>query len=132
MAPSLLLCLGAQSSLWGHNSRLGEHKQWFGGARPRHSPPLAPGLGHKTRSQCQGHKKKSETNDKDSSSKDRPSRGHIQGCSRPRTKDTGASILKKRRSSKFFFRRSPKQEKRSLQIFREISGVFQQNFDDSK
>ena len=35
---------------------------------------------------------------------------------------------------KFFFRRSPLEEnkKRSLQIFREVSGVFQQNFSGSK
>ena len=48
---------------------------------------------------------------------------------RPRTKDTGASVLQKR-SSKIFFRRSPLEEskKRSSQSFREVSGVFQQNF----
>ena len=30
---------GAQSSLGGHNFRLGGHKQSFGGARPRNAPP---------------------------------------------------------------------------------------------
>ena len=47
---------------------------------------------------------------KDSPSEDRPSRGP-----RPRTKDTSASVLKKKRSSKKFFRRSPK--KKGLQKF---------------
>ena len=42
--------------------------------------------------------KKSETKAKDSLSEDRTSRGQGQECSRPRpkTKDTGASVLKKR------------------------------------
>ena len=45
---------------------------------------------------------------KDSLSKDRPFRDQGQECSRPRTEDTGASVLlKKKRSSKIFFRRSP-------------------------
>ena len=44
---------------------------------------------------------------KDSLSEERPSRGQGQECSRPRTKDTGASVLQKKRSSKIFFRRSP-------------------------
>ena len=71
-------------------------------------------------------------------------------------KDTGANVFKKKalknffqaiskkslqkffsgekRLKKFFFRRSPIEEnkKRSLQIFREVSGVFQQNFNGSK
>ena len=38
--------------------------------------------------------KKSEA--KDSLSEDRPSRGQGQECSRPRTKDTGASVLQKK------------------------------------
>ena len=52
---------------------------------------------------------------------------------RPRTKDTGASVLQKERSSKIFFRRSSLEEnkKRSSQSFREVSGVFQQNFNGS-
>ena len=49
--------------------------------------------------------KKSEA--KDSLSEDRPSRGQGQECSRPRTKDTGASALEKKRFSKTFLRRSP-------------------------
>ena len=65
---------------------------------------------------------------------------------RPRTKDTGASVLKKNKKSlqifvsgenglqNFFsgnlYLRKPK--KRSLLIFRKVSGVFQQNFIGSK
>ena len=48
-----------------------------------------------------------EAKAKDSLSEDRPSRGHGQKCLRPRTKDTAASVLKKKRSSKKFFRQSP-------------------------
>ena len=46
---------------------------------------------------------------KDSLSKDRPSRGQGQECSRPRprTKDTAANVFQKKRSSKKFFRQSP-------------------------
>ena len=53
---------------------------------------------------------------------------------RPRTKDTDPSVLQKKGLQKFFFRRSllDKTEKRSLQIFREVFGVFQQNFNGSK
>ena len=76
---------------------------------------------------------------------------------RPRTKDTGASVLQKKegfqknfqavskkglekffsgekRLQKFFFRRFPLEEnkKRSSQIFCEVSGAFQQNFNGSK
>ena len=64
---------------------------------------------------------------------------------RPRTKDTDARVLQKKRSSKFFFRRKRssiiffsgdlylrKPKKRSLQIFRKVSGVFQRNFNGSK
>ena len=65
--------------------------------------------------------KKSEATVKDSLFKDRTSRGQGQECSRPRTKGTGASVLKrssrislgdlkKQTSSKIFFRRSPKEE----------------------
>ena len=50
--------------------------------------------------------KKSEA--KDSLSEDRHSRGQGQECSRPRTKDTSASALqKKKRSSQKFFKRFP-------------------------
>ena len=53
--------------------------------------------------------KKSEAKAKDSLSEDRPSRGQGQECSRPRprTKDTAASVLEKKRSSKKFSRQSP-------------------------
>ena len=52
---------------------------------------------------------KFEAKAKDSFSEDRPSRGQEQKCSRPRprTKDTAASVLQKKRSSKKFFRQSP-------------------------
>ena len=75
---------------------------------------------------------------------------------RPRAEDTGASVLQKKSLQKFFsgdlkkkglqnffssgkglqkffFRRSPlENKKRSSQIFREVFGVFQQNFNGSK
>ena len=53
--------------------------------------------------------KNSEAKAEDSLSEDRTSQGQGQECSRPRprTKDTGASVPKKKRSSKIFFRRSP-------------------------
>ena len=41
--------------------------------------------------------KKSEAKAKDSLSEDRPSRGQGQECSRPRTKDTPASVLQKKK-----------------------------------
>ena len=66
---------------------------------------------------------------KDSLSKDRHSRGQEQECSRPRTKDTSASALKKKRSSQKFFKRSLK--KRSSQKFFRQSpqkNVFQKIF----
>ena len=56
--------------------------------------------------------KKSEAKAKDSLSEDRHSRGQGQECSRPRTKDTSASALQKKRSSQKFFRRSPKKKKK--------------------
>ena len=70
--------------------------------------------------------KKSEAKAMDSPSKDRHSRGQGQECSRPRTKDTNASVLqkkffknfsqaiskKKNRLQKNFFRRSPKKRSR--------------------
>ena len=67
--------------------------------------------GHKARGQGLGQRhKKPEAKAQNSHSEDRPSPGQEQECSRsrPRTKDTGASVLKK-----IFFRRSPK--KKSLQ-----------------
>ena len=64
---------------------------------------------------------------------------------RPRTKDTDASVLEKKKVfknffqaknvlKKFFFRRSLLEEtkKRSLLIFRKVSGVFHRNFNGSK
>ena len=63
--------------------------------------------GHKARGQGQGQEHK-KTEAKDSLSEDRTSRGQGQECLRPRTKDTSASALqKKRRSSQKFFKRSP-------------------------
>ena len=84
-------------------------------------------------------------------------RGQGQTLSRPRTKNTDASVLQKKRSSKIFFRWFQKKvfkkffqakkifkyffqaistwrnkKKRSLQIFRKVSGVFQRNFNGSK
>ena len=85
-------------------------------------------------------------------------RGQGQSLSRPRTKNTDASVLqKKRRFSKQFFKQSQKKvfknffqakkvfknffsgnlylrkpKKRSLQIFLKVSGVFQRNFNGSK
>ena len=47
-------------------------------------------------------KKIPEAKAKDSLSEDRTSRGQGQQCSRPRTKDTGASILKKKIFKNFF------------------------------
>ena len=47
--------------------------------------------------------KKSEAKAKDSLSEDRTSRGQGQECSRPRTKDTGASVLKKKKGLQKFF-----------------------------
>ena len=64
--------------------------------------------GHKARGQGQGqgHKKKSEAKAKakDSLFEDIPSRGQGQECSRPRprTKDTAASVLRKKRSLNIF------------------------------
>ena len=79
--------------------------------------------------------KKSEAKAKDSLSEDRHSRGLGQECSRPRprTKDTSASALqkKKKRSSQQFFRRSPKKKQRSSQKFFKRSpqkNVFQKIF----
>ena len=71
-------------------------------------------------------------------------RGQGQTLLRPRTKDTGASVFQKKGLQKFFsgekglqkifFRRFPLEEnkKRSSQIFCEVSGAFQQNFNGSK
>ena len=80
-----------------------------------------------------------DTEAKDSPSEDRHSRGQRQKCSRPRTKDTSASALQKKRSSQKFFSRSQKKKvftKIFLAISRKkrlknFSGV-PQNFNNSK
>ena len=74
--------------------------------------------------------KKSEA--KDSLYEDRHSRGQGQECSRPRTKDTSASALqkKKKRSSQKFFRRSQKKKRSSHKFFKRSpqKNVFQKIF----
>ena len=72
------------------------------------------------RGQGQGHKK---------ISRPRPRTDPLEA----KAKDTGASVLQKKGLQKFFFRRSSLEEnkKRSSQSFREVSGVFQQNFNGS-
>ena len=79
--------------------------------------------GHKARDQGQGHKK-IPGQAKDSPSEDRHSRGQEQECSRPRprTNDTSASALQRKRSSPKFFRPSP--EKNVFQkIFQELHKI---------
>ena len=49
---------------------------------------------------------------KDRASEDRSSRGQRQKCSRPRTKDTGASVLLKKDFQKFFQAFSKKKNKK--------------------
>ena len=73
--------------------------------------------------------KKSEAKAKDNLSEDRHSRGQGRECSRPRTKDTSASALQKKRSSQKFFRQSPK-KRSSQKIFKRSlrKNVFQKNF----
>ena len=75
----------------GHAGVHGNEQRWSRGHRAR-------GIG-----QGKGHKKKSEA--KDSLSEDRPSRGQEQECSRPRprTKDTAASVLRKKKVFKKVF-----------------------------
>ena len=55
---------------------------------------------------------------KDSPSEDRPSRGQGQECSRPRTKDTGASVKKK--SLKQFFQAFKKNRSEDRAIFEDL------------
>ena len=55
-----------------------------------------------TRLEAKDTKKKSEAKAKNSLSEDRPSRGQGQECSRPRTKDTAASVLQKKGLQKSF------------------------------
>ena len=68
--------------------------------------------------------KKSEAKAKDSPSEDRPSRGQGQG---PKTQ---AQVFSKKKAFKFFFQAISKRgnQKRSSQIFREVSAVFLHNF----
>ena len=63
--------------------------------------------------------------------KNRPSRGQGQG---PRTQKQVFPLPKEKDLQKIFFGQSLLEEakKRSLQIFRKISGVFQRNFNGSK
>ena len=82
---------------------------------------------HKARGQ--GHKKNSRPRTqkkfeaKDSLSEDRHSRGQGQECSRPRTEDTSASALQKKRSSQKFFRQSPKKKKVFTKIFQALHKI---------
>ena len=48
VASSLLISSGHSPRLGGHNFRLGEHKQSFGGARPRNAPRGAGSVPHLT------------------------------------------------------------------------------------
>ena len=59
--------------------------------------------------------------------------GQGQTLSRPRPRTQAQVFSKKKGLQKFFFRRSSleKNKKRSSQSFREVSGVFQQNFNGS-
>ena len=84
--------------------------------------------GHNARGQGT---KISEAKAKHSPSEDRPSRGKGQQCSRPRIKDTGASVLQKKRSSKIFFRRPQKNKKKEKGLQKYFSGKLQ-NFNYSK
>ena len=89
--------------------------------------------GHKARGQGQGHKKKSKAKAKakDSLSEDRHSRGQGQECSRPRTKDTTASALQKKKVfTKIFQAISKKKKKVFTKIFQAISTIkrFPKNF----
>ena len=54
-----------------------------------------------------------------------PSQGQGQTLSRPRTKDTGASVLQKKRFSKSFFKQS---QKKGLQNFFQVKKVFKNFF----
>ena len=78
------------------------------------SPPTSPVFRHKIRGGVENTRLEAEAKDtkknprpraKDSLSEDRPSRGQGQECSRPRprTKDTGASVLQKKKMFKNFF-----------------------------
>ena len=101
--------------------------------------------GHKARGQGQGHKKilrpRQRTDPVDARAKDQ---GHRRKCSkkkvlkiffrRSQKKRSSKIVSGEKRLQKFFsgnlYLRKPK--KRSLQIFRMVSGVFQRNFNGSK
>ena len=67
---------------------------------------------------------------KDSLSEDRHSRGQGQECSRPRTKDTSASALKKKKVLTKFFQAISRKKKVFTKIFQAIStkNAFQKIF----
>ena len=81
--------------------------------------------GHKARGQGQGHKKNSRprADPLEAKAKDQ---GHRRKCSPKKKKK---KVFKKFFSGDLYLR---KPKKRSLQIFRKVSGVFQQNFNGSK
>ena len=74
--------------------------------------------------------KKSEVKANDSPSEDRPSRGQGQECStpKPRTKDTGASVLQKKNFKKIFRRSLKEENKKGLRVFRKVHGVLLHSF----
>ena len=92
--------------------------------------------GHKARGQGQGHRKISRPRPRTDPLKAKvKDQGHRRKCSqKKRSSKIFFKRFQKKRSSKFFFRRSLLEEtkKRSLKIFRKVSGVFQQNFNGSK
>ena len=87
--------------------------------------------GHKARGQGQGHKKirgqghKKKSEAKDSLSEDIHSRGQGQECSRPRprTKDTSASVLRKKRSTKIIFQAFSSKKRLLKSFFRRSTKV---------
>ena len=64
---------------------------------------------------CRGGVEDTRLEAKDSPFEDRPFRGQGQKCPKPRTKNTGASVLQKEKVFKKLFRRSP--TKKGLQNF---------------
>ena len=99
--------------------------------------------GHKARGQGQGHKKISWPRPRTDPLEAKDQGHKTQAFSKKKILKIFMAISEKRflkfffrqkRSSKIFFRRSLLEEtkKRSLQIFRKVSGVFQRNFNGSK
>ena len=68
---------------------------------------------------------------KDSPSKDRHSQGEGQECSRPRTEDTNASVLKKKKKKKKVFRKNFRAISRKNRFPKNFSGA-PQSFNNSK